>query len=276
MKYNPERHNRHSIRLHGYDYATVGAYFVTICLNQRIFFPHAGATQRGCPLRTQICPFATNVRPPQTQICHFPTNVCPREPKSAKMQTNTHIANLNAGQQRQPQGQTRRSAPTGSVTMNHGFDFPTFGVVENGVMVLNDCGKMIEKYILEIVNNTDKFSNIKIDEYIVMPDHIHAIIIIEPPNHVGADLCVCPCTLGTIIQWFKTMTTNEYTTNVKTTNWRPFHKKLWQRNYYESIIRDEDGYARIAKYIRNNPISWGKKHLNDIFYITPNGNLPVL
>jgi hypothetical protein len=122
--------------------------------------------------------------------------------------------------QTQPQGQPRRVAPTaGSVTMNPGFDFPIFGLVENGVMVLND-----------------KFSHIKIDEYIVMPDHIHAIITInDTSNRVGADLRVCPCTtnipLNTIIQWFKTMTTNEYTTNVKIINWRPFHK-----NYGNAII----------------------------------------
>ncbi len=226
MGYNPNRHDRHSIRLRGYDYAA-GAYFVTICLNQRI----------------------------------------------RKMQTLAANGQNNFGRGQiylRQKGQTRRSAPTtttttGSVTMNHGFDFPTFGVVENGVMVLNDCGKMIEKYILEITNNTDKFFHIKIDEYIVMPDHIHAIITInDTSNRVGADLRVCPCTtnipLSTIIQWFKTMTTNKYATNVKTFKWKPFHKKLWQRNYYERIIRNEAEYAKIAKYIRNNPISWGKKH----------------
>jgi len=211
MGYNPDRHNRHSIRLRGYDYATVGAYFVTVCLNRRI-------------------------------------------PKIWR----------NAQIDFQQKGQTRRSAPT------TGFGFPTFGVVENGVMVLNDCGKMIEKYILEIINNTDKFSNIEINEYIVMPDHIHAIIKINgPSNRVGADLRVCPSTtnihqtnvqnpipLSTIIQWFKTITTNEYTKNVKTKNWQPFNKKLWQRNYYESIIHDETDYARIAEYIRKNPILW--------------------
>jgi len=217
MRYNPDRHDRHSIRLRGYDYATTGAYFVTICLNQRIPKILRGGGRFGWQIDFQ------------------------------------------------QKGQTRRSAPTGFGTMNSGFDFPTFGVVENGVMILNDCGKMIEKYILEIANNTDKFFHIKIDEYIVMPDHIHAIITInDTSNRVGADLRVCPCTtnipLSTIIQWFKTMTTNEYTTNVKTINWRPFHKRLWQRNYYEHIIHDEAEYARIAKYIRNNPILWEKKH----------------
>ena len=242
MKYNPALHDRRSIRLHGYDYAATGAYFVTICLNRRV----------------------------------------PKKMRVAQ------------GKQGVAQGQTHRSAPTGMTGMagmtgmtgmtgmavgaGLEFDFPTFGVVENGVMVLNDSGKMVEKYILEIVNNTDKFFNIKINEYVIMPDHIHAIIIInEPyknnPAPVGADLCVCPIAqpahtiaqpvhtveLGTIIQWFKTMTTNEYTNSVKGFKWKPFYRKLWQRNYYERIIRDEAEYARIAEYIHNNPILWEKE-----------------
>jgi len=52
----------------------------------------------------------------------------------------------------------------------------------------------------------------------------------------------------------------DYANGVKTFKWKPFHKKLWQRNYYERIIRNEAEYARIAKYIRNNPILWQKKH----------------
>ena len=219
MKYNPDLHNRHSIRLRGYNYANSGGYFVTICLNQRIRKNQRGGLGFGLG---------------------------------------------RGGTYFQQKGQTRRSAPTGF--MNYGFDFPTFGLVENGVMMLNDCGKMVEKYILEIINNTDKFSHIKIDEYIVMPDHIHAIITItNPSNRAGADLRVCPpktkiyptpIQLGTIIQWFKTMTTNEYANNVKTINWQPFHKRLWQRNYYEYIIRNEIEYAKISEYIRKNPIMW--------------------
>ena len=94
---------------------------------------------------------------------------------------------------------------------------------------------------------------------------------------VGAGLCACP-EYGTeqdlsrvqsehagspvrdnipqIIQWFKTMTTNEYIRNVKQNNWQPFDKKLWQRNYYDHIIRDEKSLDKIREYIRNNPPQW--------------------
>jgi hypothetical protein len=119
----------------------------------------------------------------------------------------------------------------------------------------------------------------------VMPNHFHSIVIIVPTHSVGADLRVCPSkindaytmgehigspqqtgspqrdtkinhNLSTIIQWFKTMTTNEYIRNVKTKNWTQFAGKLWQRNFYEHINRDEKELFRIRQYIRNNPLNW--------------------
>jgi hypothetical protein len=59
--------------------------------------------------------------------------------------------------------------------------------------------------------------------------------------------------LSQIVQWFKTMTTNEYIRGVKQSQWRPFIGKLWQRNYYEHIIRNEQDYERIFNYIASNP-----------------------
>ncbi len=52
------------------------------------------------------------------------------------------------------------------------------------------------------------------------------------------------------------MTTNEYIRAVKNLGWKPFDGKLWQRNYYEHIIRDEKSYHIIANYIKNNPAKW--------------------
>jgi REP element-mobilizing transposase RayT len=62
--------------------------------------------------------------------------------------------------------------------------------------------------------------------------------------------------LQRVIQWFKTMTTNEYIRGVKQNGWLPFLGKLWQRNYYEHIIRNENEMARIREYILNNPAQW--------------------
>lgn len=173
-----------------------------------------------------------------------------------------------------------------------------FGEIVDKKMKLNDAGRMIEKWYLELEN---KFHDINLAEFVVMPNHFHCIIIntgnvnpiIETKTTVvslGADLCVCPdndtdtsgktildehvldeccsrdehvgSSLPSVIQWFKTMTTNEYIRGVKTLRWKPFDKKIWQRNYYEHIIRNEPSYQRIANYIQNNPQSWA----NDKFY----------
>jgi len=52
------------------------------------------------------------------------------------------------------------------------------------------------------------------------------------------------------------MTTNEYLRGVKTSGWTPFQGQLWQRNYYEHVIRDEESLNRIREYILNNPAQW--------------------
>jgi putative transposase len=67
--------------------------------------------------------------------------------------------------------------------------------------------------------------------------------------HTGAPL-------PTIVQWFKTMTTNEYIRMVKHAGWTPFQGRLWQRNYYEHIIRNERALERIRDYILTNPLHW--------------------
>jgi len=65
-------------------------------------------------------------------------------------------------------------------------------------------------------------------------------------------------TIGDAMDWFKTMTTNEYIRGVKKYNWQRFDKKLWQINYWEHIIRDEPDYLRIKNYIINNPKKMGR------------------
>jgi REP element-mobilizing transposase RayT len=62
--------------------------------------------------------------------------------------------------------------------------------------------------------------------------------------------------LPQVVQWFKTMTTNEYIRGVKQNAWSPFSGKLWQRNYWEHIVRNEQELNRIQQYIQNNPTQW--------------------
>ncbi|AEB27240.1 hypothetical protein FNFX1_0292 [Francisella cf. novicida Fx1] len=61
------------------------------------------------------------------------------------------------------------------------------------------------------------------------------------------------------------MTTNAYIDGVKTKNWQSFYKRLWQRNYYEHIIRNEQSYFEICQYICDNPQKWEMDSLNPDF-----------
>ena len=117
----------------------------------------------------------------------------------------------------------------------------------------------------------EKFGNVRIDQFVIMPNHIHGIIEIAPDPTVGASPRVRPDTtsdlapetdatprptLGRIIQWFKTMTTNAYIRGVKDDGWEPFPRRVWQRNYYERIIRNERELNAIRQYILDNPNQW--------------------
>ena len=153
-----------------------------------------------------------------------------------------------------------------------------FGKIEDGVMVLNVAGEMVKKWYDKL---EEKFPTVRNDIMVIMPNHIHFVIQI-----VGADPCVRPhgqharphgqegqthgqkgqthgsastgdrVGLWDVVQWFKTMTTNTYIQMVKNNTLPPFHKRIWQRNYYEHVVRDANDYARIAEYIQNNPLTW--------------------
>ena len=95
---------------------------------------------------------------------------------------------------------------------------------------------------------SDKFVGVTPGKYIVMPNHFHGIVEIDTTNN-GVPL-------SKIIQWFKTMCTNEYLRGVKTLGWQFVDRKLWQRSYYEHIIRSDEDYENIYFYIQNNPAKW--------------------
>ena len=108
----------------------------------------------------------------------------------------------------------------------------------------------------------EKFTNITTDIYQIMPNHLHGIIVIQPLNN-GRTHGSAP-TLGNIVQWFKTMTTNEYIRAVKNHQWQPFDDRLWQRNYYEHIIKDYEEWEKIREYIVKNPEKWEDDRDNPI------------
>ena len=172
---------------------------------------------------------------------------------------------------------------------------PLLGAIVDDEMILNSAGKMVNQWWHKLKHN---FGNIELDQSVVMPDHFHGIIQIHdrrgrpgnqegahtgaplrnpipidrrgrPGNeegaHAGAPLQnVTP--LHEIVQWFKTMTTNEYIRNAKENGWVLFDGKLWQRNYYEHIIRDDESLREIREYIvgnavrRGGPANTGRTH----------------
>ena len=109
----------------------------------------------------------------------------------------------------------------------------------------NTAGRMIEEklFLLE-----QKYEGVKIDYYCVMPDHIH-FVILKQGAHTGAPL-------HEMVKWYKTQTTNTYIQLVKQGILRPFDKHIWQRNYFEHVIRGESDLYEIRKYIENNPAKW--------------------
>jgi REP element-mobilizing transposase RayT len=169
-----------------------------------------------------------------------------------------------------------------------------FGKIINGEMILNDAGTMIEKWYFEMEN---KYQNMKCDVHTVMPNHFHCIVVIVENINVmdaleGTSLCGRPeadvrpetdgrpetdvrpetpygpdnkkyhASLFDMMDWFKTMTTNEYIRGVKNKNWPRFEKRLWQKRYWDHIIRDERSYINISDYIKNNPKKWDRDKFN--------------
>ena len=141
--------------------------------------------------------------------------------------------------------------------------------------LLSEFGNLCQQWWLKI---PDKFPGTELDKFCFMPNHFHGILIIRykckaqtrgsaptnytggsaPTNHTGWS---AP-TVGNVIQWFKTMTTNEYIKNVKTQSWLKFSKHVWQPRFHDRVIRNEKEYWAIKRYILDNPKNWDKDKEN--------------
>ncbi len=131
---------------------------------------------------------------------------------------------------------------------------------------LNDAAKPILTRIGEIIDRNwhgipTHFPNINLDEYIIMPNHFHGILIIKSANK---DETACgrapasnapPLSLGSIIGSFKSRCVVENLRFIEEYGLEEIGK-IWQRNYHDQIIRNEDDLSRIRKYIIENPINW--------------------
>lgn len=146
-----------------------------------------------------------------------------------------------------------------------------FGKINNGEITLNPAGHEI----IRTCRDLPQFcSGLEIDEFVVMPNHLHIIFILNQRD-VVAGLRACrhditteesqtlnKTTLPDVVYQFKSWTTKIYSDGVKKMGWKPYPKKLWQRNYYERVVRDDAELNRIREYIINNPFNWDKDNEN--------------
>lgn len=128
-----------------------------------------------------------------------------------------------------------------------------FGIINNNKIQLTQIGRIAEQYWLKV---PEHFKNAKLDEFIVMPNHIHGIVVIDcrgltcqapTQRRFGKPQ---PRSLSRIIGSYKAAVTKQCNKNINTNYFR------WQCNYYERIIRNNAELNKIRNYIKNNLINW--------------------
>ena len=101
----------------------------------------------------------------------------------------------------------------------------------------------------------EKFPTVSVQNFVVMPNHIHLLLLFSDQGTTGGH--VGP-PLQNVMDWYKTMTTNAYIRGVQGGALPSFHKKIWQRGYYEHVIRNEQDYLNVWTYIDQNPARWAE------------------
>lgn len=241
QKYNPDIHNRQSIRLKNYDYSQTGAYFVTICV--------------------------------QNHECLF-----------GKISDGNMILN-DAGKMIQNVWD--------DIPHHYGVEIDAFQIMPNhihGIILINndvmsDTGNS-NMFITDVVSSTGGIivgadprvcpnidTNIKSSEIgIPLSVFPNAVENIGQQNNIngkngqphhknGQPQGVAPTatktlSLSDVVHRFKTITKKKYTDGIKQNGWKSFNGKLWQRNFYEHIIRNEKSLYNVREYIINNPVNW--------------------
>ena len=115
------------------------------------------------------------------------------------------------------------------------------------VMHLHDAGRMAVE-IWEAI--PEQFPDVSLDAFVVMPNHIHGILTLGT-----GDIEQNP-DLADVVGWFKAVTTNRYIWGVRDLGWPRFDGHVWQRDYYEHIVRNDLEMDRYRTYIENNPALW--------------------
>ena len=138
-----------------------------------------------------------------------------------------------------------------------------FGEVVDEEMSINEIGTIVQA---EWMRTADIRSNVLTDQFIIMPNHIHGIwYLIERDDGRGvlqyatteSQFRSPSQTIGAIVRGFKSAATKQINESRGTPG-----KPVWQRNYFERVIRDEDELNRIREYIIYNPLKWADEQEN--------------
>jgi putative transposase len=157
-----------------------------------------------------------------------------------------------------------------------------FGEIRSDEMIPNPAGMLVQS---EWDALPKRFPMLELDAFVLMPNHVHGIVVITEDawtsEHVdqrahagrgrnpdvGATLAVAHSaenragtrpapTLGDVVGAFKSLTTHRYVIGLREHGWPGYRRRLWQRNYYEHIIRNSDELKQIRQYIADNPAQW--------------------
>ncbi len=115
-------------------------------------------------------------------------------------------------------------------------------------IILNNFGKIVDE---ELNKSAVIRKEIIIDQYVIMPNHLHCIVIIANDNPGGQPAAPTNKTLSSFVNGFK----SSVTTRINTLRNTP-GQSVWQRSYHDHIIRNEESLNKIRTYIRNNPLTW--------------------
>jgi len=240
VRYDPDKHHRSSIRLKGYDYTQHGAYFVTIvaqdrsCLFGQVTDGEIHLNDAGQMVQTvwsELPLFYPGVQ--NDAFVVMPNHVHgivvlvgPATRGYARPGSDDVPPPVGAA----PRG---RPGPGPGDTTQSGMEDPS------GM----PAGNSIEPALDNSMNRGPGGRG-------------------QARGPAPTAVNVARMSLGDVVHRFKTMTTKRYADGVKHSGWPPFRGRLWQRNYYEHIIRSEADLNRIRRYVEENPLAWGTDEEN--------------
>ena len=134
-----------------------------------------------------------------------------------------------------------------------------FGEISSGGMLANDAGRIVRATWDAL---PEHYAHVSLDAFIAMPNHVHGILVMDSALAVGAGLKPAPTPptrhgLPEVVRAFKTFSSRRINEQRQTPG-----EKVWQRNYWERVIRNDEELRHIREYIQNNPAQWALDRLH--------------